>query len=99
MTPFPAAFPVDSVQVVVAHLRGTREAELCTLVNAGWDVLGYALGHAVGCQAPHPHHGEFDLAAALEAAHTPQGVGAPAAIPWGPIVQALMNYLTKLLLG
>jgi hypothetical protein len=105
MTPFPSSFPLDSIQIVIGHIRKVRVVDHGTLANAGWEVLGYALAQTVGGPAVIYAAAEpFDLAESLGVAvewHAPQGVGAPAglSIPWALIATELAGLVARWLLN
>lgn len=105
MTPFPSAFPMDAVQILIGHLRHTRVVDAGTLATAGWNVLGYALGQTVGGGEVIDVPIMFDLSDALElaagvhAAHAGSDTVPGQAIPWGPIAQVILSLLAKWLLG
>lgn len=48
MVPYPTVFPLDSVRLLLGRLTGTNTAALKELVNAAYEVAGYALGQIFG---------------------------------------------------
>lgn len=48
LLPYPSTFPQEALLMMLDKLRGRGNDSTADLVNAGWNVAGYALGQTLG---------------------------------------------------
>jgi hypothetical protein len=76
MADFPTQFPADSLRTILSFLRGGKQTDTRTVLEAAYEVLGFGLGEAFGqggggqparaVQAQPPSRDHAQLAEAVE---------------------------------
>ena len=105
MTPYPANFPIDEVQVLLPLLRG-QVPEVGQAVHSAWVIMGYGLSQQlpvrINAQDSVPYHlpvlDNANLAAELANLIEPASDGtlkAKADVPWDLIVTTLLALLRR----
>ena len=96
MVNYPADFPVEALGLVLAKVKG-QAVDTAKLANAGWNVLGFALGKSLGGPVSQPgpdDQGELSDEAILEAAiHSPEEGALGGVVPWALVVQIVLKIL------